>query len=80
MDERELLRSVPLFSELSDVDVASLARLASRRNYPKDTVARTAPPGGSDVTAGSTITIFISGGPQGGGGTCPPKQPDCPPR
>jgi CRP-like cAMP-binding protein len=38
MDERELLRSVPLFSELSDVDVASLARLAARRSYPKDTV------------------------------------------
>jgi len=38
MDERELLRSVPLFSELSDVDVASLARLAARRTYPKDTV------------------------------------------
>src|SRR5262245_64007329 len=38
MDERELLRSVPLFSELSDADVAALARLASRRTYPKDTV------------------------------------------
>jgi CRP-like cAMP-binding protein len=38
MDEKELLRSVPLFSELSDVDIASLARLAARRNYPKDTV------------------------------------------
>jgi CRP-like cAMP-binding protein len=38
MEERELLRSVPLFSELSDTDVAALARLAARRNYPKDTV------------------------------------------
>ena len=38
MDEKELLRTVPLFSELSDADIASLARLAARRNYPKDTV------------------------------------------
>ncbi len=38
MDERELLRSVPLFSELTDQDIASLARLATRRRYPKDTV------------------------------------------
>src|SRR6266540_1439439 len=38
MDERELLRSVPLFSELTDQDIAGLARLATRRRYPKDTV------------------------------------------
>ena len=38
MDERELLRTVPLFSELSDADITSLGRLASRRRYPKDTV------------------------------------------
>ena len=38
MDERELLRSVPLFTELSDLDVTSLSRLASRRRCPKDTV------------------------------------------
>ena len=38
MDERELLRTVPIFSELTDADIASLARLSSRRNYPKDTV------------------------------------------
>ena len=38
MDERELLRSVPLFSELTDQDITSLARLATRRRYPKDTV------------------------------------------
>jgi CRP-like cAMP-binding protein len=38
MDERELLRQVPLFSELNEQDVASLARLATRRRYPKDTV------------------------------------------
>jgi CRP-like cAMP-binding protein len=38
MDERELLRSVPLFSELSDADIESLARLSARRRYPKDTV------------------------------------------
>ena len=31
MDERELLRTVPLFSELSDADITSLGRLASRR-------------------------------------------------
>ena len=38
MDERELLRTVPLFSELSDDAVVSLGRLASRRRYPRDTV------------------------------------------
>ena len=38
MDEQELLRTVPIFAELSDADIASLARLATRRRYPKDTV------------------------------------------
>jgi len=38
MDERDLLRNVPIFSELSDGDVATLARVATRRRYPKDTV------------------------------------------
>lgn len=38
MDEKELLRSVPIFSELSDPDIASLARLANRRKCPKDSV------------------------------------------
>lgn len=38
MDERELLRTVPIFSELTDADITSLARLSSRRQYPKDTV------------------------------------------
>jgi CRP-like cAMP-binding protein len=38
MDDRELLRTVPIFSELSDGDVASLAQLLNRRKYPKDGV------------------------------------------
>ena len=38
MDERELLRTVPIFSELNDQDITSLARVATRRRYPKDTV------------------------------------------
>ena len=38
MDEQELLRTVPIFSELTDADITSLGRLASRRRYPKDTV------------------------------------------
>ena len=38
MDEQELLRTVPLFSELPDEAIASLGRLAARRKYPKDTV------------------------------------------
>jgi len=38
MDEQELLRTVPIFSELTDADFASLSRLASRRRFPKDTV------------------------------------------
>jgi CRP-like cAMP-binding protein len=38
MDERELLRTVPLFAELTDADIASLSQLAAPRRYPKDTV------------------------------------------
>jgi CRP/FNR family transcriptional regulator, cyclic AMP receptor protein len=38
MDERELFRSVPIFSELKDEDIARLAEVAVRRRYPKDTV------------------------------------------
>jgi CRP/FNR family transcriptional regulator, cyclic AMP receptor protein len=38
MDEQELLRTVPIFAELSDADIASLSKLATRRRYPKDTV------------------------------------------
>ena len=38
MDDRELLRTVPIFSELSDADVTSLAQLLTRRKYAKDAV------------------------------------------
>jgi len=38
MDEREVLRTVPIFSGLSDEDITSLAHLALRKRYPKDTV------------------------------------------
>jgi len=38
MDDQELLRTVPIFSELSEPDIAALARLNSRRTCPKDTV------------------------------------------
>jgi CRP-like cAMP-binding protein len=38
MDACELLRTVPIFSELSAADCEALAQLASRRRYPKDTV------------------------------------------
>jgi len=38
MDEKELLQTVPLFSELSEEALATLSRLAARRRYPKDTV------------------------------------------
>jgi CRP-like cAMP-binding protein len=38
MEERELLHTVPIFSELSETDIDSLARLCTRRQYPKDTV------------------------------------------
>jgi len=38
MDARELLRTVPIFSELADGDIESLASVATRRRYPKDTV------------------------------------------
>jgi CRP/FNR family cyclic AMP-dependent transcriptional regulator len=36
MDARELLRTVPIFAELSDADIDSLAQLASQRRYAKD--------------------------------------------
>ncbi len=38
MDDRELLRTVPVFSDLTDSDIEALARLCTRRHYPKDTV------------------------------------------
>ncbi len=38
MDEKELLRTAPLFSELSNEAIDSLGRLSARRRYPKDTV------------------------------------------
>jgi CRP/FNR family cyclic AMP-dependent transcriptional regulator len=38
MDACELLRTVPIFSELSAIDCEALAQLASRRRFPKDTV------------------------------------------
>jgi len=38
MDDQELLRTVPIFAELGEADIASLARLTSRRSCPKDTV------------------------------------------
>jgi CRP/FNR family cyclic AMP-dependent transcriptional regulator len=38
MDDKELLRSVPIFSDLSEEDLVSLTRLTTRRTYPKDTV------------------------------------------
>ncbi len=38
MDDQELLRTVPIFSELTDSDITSLAKLSSRRRFPKDTV------------------------------------------
>jgi CRP/FNR family cyclic AMP-dependent transcriptional regulator len=38
MDDQELLRTVPIFSELTDGDIAALGRLTARRRFPKDTV------------------------------------------
>jgi CRP-like cAMP-binding protein len=38
VDERELIRTVPIFSELSDDEVAAVARHATRRQFPKDAV------------------------------------------
>ncbi len=37
-DDRELLRTVPIFSELAETDIESLAHLSTRRHCPKDTV------------------------------------------
>ena len=38
MADRELLQTVPIFSELQEAEIDSLARLATRRRYPKDAV------------------------------------------
>ena len=38
MNDQELLRTVPIFSELSDKDIESLARAAGRKKCPKETV------------------------------------------
>jgi CRP/FNR family cyclic AMP-dependent transcriptional regulator len=38
MDARELLRTVPIFAELSDGDFDSLGQLTTRRHYPKESV------------------------------------------
>lgn len=38
MDVRELLRSVPIFSELGDPDIETLLRVVARKTYPKDGV------------------------------------------
>jgi CRP/FNR family cyclic AMP-dependent transcriptional regulator len=37
MDTREILKTVPMFAELSDSDLDSLAQLASRRHYARET-------------------------------------------
>src|SRR5688500_4131743 len=38
MDELELLRTVPIFSELTEDDIQALSKLALRKRYPKDSV------------------------------------------
>ena len=38
MDDLELLRTVPIFSELTEEELAALSRLALRKRYPKDAV------------------------------------------
>src|SRR5689334_24501191 len=38
MDEKELLSTVPIFSELTPDDITSLAKLSLRKRYPKDAV------------------------------------------
>lgn len=38
MDERELLRTVPIFSDLAPAELERLAQLTTRRHYPKDGV------------------------------------------
>jgi CRP/FNR family transcriptional regulator/CRP/FNR family cyclic AMP-dependent transcriptional regulator len=38
MDDRELLRTVPIFSELAEPDLDKLTGLATRKHYPKDGV------------------------------------------
>ena len=38
MDDRELLRTVPIFAEVGEPDLEKLATLATRKRYPKDGV------------------------------------------
>jgi len=38
MDDRELLRTVPIFADVGEADLEKLATLATRKRYPKDGV------------------------------------------
>ncbi|MBN2371924.1 MAG: Crp/Fnr family transcriptional regulator [Vicinamibacteria bacterium] len=38
MTDRELLWTVPIFSEIAEADIDAIVRLCTRRKYPKDTV------------------------------------------
>jgi CRP-like cAMP-binding protein len=38
MDDRELLRTVPIFAEVGEPDIEKLVHLATRKRYPKDGV------------------------------------------
>jgi CRP/FNR family cyclic AMP-dependent transcriptional regulator len=55
MDERELLRTVPIFSELREEDIASLGQLTTRRHYPKDGVVF------FENETGDTLFMILSG-------------------
>jgi CRP-like cAMP-binding protein len=55
VDDRELLRTVPLFSELTEADLEALARLTSRRRYPKDGVVF------FENEVGDTLFVVVEG-------------------
>lgn len=55
MDVRELLRSVPIFSDLGDAGIETLSRVVARKVYPKDGVVF------FENEAGDTLFMILTG-------------------
>lgn len=55
MDVRELLRSVPIFSDLGDAGIETLSRVVARKIYPKDGVVF------FENEAGDTLFMILTG-------------------
>ncbi|MGE0453865.1 MAG: Crp/Fnr family transcriptional regulator [Vicinamibacteria bacterium] len=55
MDDRELLRTVPIFTDLGEAEIESLARLTTRRRLPKDGVVF------FENEAGDSLFVIVEG-------------------